>query len=151
MSQAVHHHAPCCHGHQVLQESSLSESLFHLLEKVSAIAIGVFAAYASFELFLSFFALGTAVGLYQYFSAEPDQGGPSAHSSCTQGFMEQLTHVKLPPLLSLAANLAITWCHIDHHTTVFVPVVGVSIGAWAGQTMGELGSKICPVKRGVPA
>ncbi len=140
-----HHHHACCHEH--VHQPSISEQLFKILEKVSAVALGAFAAYASIELFLPFLALGVAVGLYQYFSSTRDHADGSGGSGCSQGFLEQLTGVKLPPLLSLGANLAITWCHIDHHTSIFVPVIALSLGAWAGQALGDLSSRICPVRR----
>jgi len=116
-----------------------------LLEKVSAVALGAFAAYASFELFLPFFLSGTVLGLYQYISSGPQEKCGSVGSSCSQGVIEQLTGVKLPPLISLGASLAITWCHIDHHTSVFVPIIALGIGAWAGQTGADLGSRIMPL------
>ncbi len=130
----------CSHTHHAHAQST-SDKLFYLLEKVSAVALGIFAAYANFQLFLPFFLIGTAVGLYQYFSGERAQA-VKAGSSCSQGFLEQVTGVKLPPLLSFGANLAMTWCHIDHHTTIFVPIVGVSLGAWAGQSLAHLASRI---------
>lgn len=140
-----HHHHACCH--EPVHQPSISEQLFKILEKVSAVALGAFAAYASMELFLPFLLLGTAVGLYQHFSSTRDHADGSTGSGCSQGFLEQLTGVKLPPLLSLGANLAITWCHIDHHTSIFVPVIALSLGAWAGQALGDLSSRICPIRR----
>jgi hypothetical protein len=145
---AVHNHPPhthCCHEH--VHQPSISEQVFKILEKVSAIALGIFAAYASMELFLSFLLLGTAVGLYQHFSSTSNQANSSAGTGCSQGFLEQLTGVKLPPLISLGANLAVTWCHIDHHTDVFVPIIALSLGAWAGQSLGSLASRVCPAPR----
>jgi len=145
MPIAVHEQSQCCHLHP--QTVSMSDRLLPILEKVSAIALGFFAAYAAFELFFPFFLLGTAVGLYTRFSAAPQRELCQASVSCSQGFLEQLTKVKLPPILSLGANLAITWCHIDHHTTVFVPVIALSLGAWAGQSLGGLKGRVCPISR----
>lgn len=120
---------PCHAVHQ-----SPSARLFRLLEKVSAIALGTFCAYTNFGLFFSFLMAGTAIGFYQYFVCDPaDVTYKSV--SCSQGLLEQLTRVKLPPLVSLIANLAIILCHIEHHTTVFVPVISVSLGAWAGRSI----------------
>ena len=132
----VQNSSPCCASHSL--SSSRSDRLFHLLEKVSAIALGVFSAYASMELFLPFFLIGTAIGLYQYFyTPAADRLASHRASTCSQGLLEQLTGAKLPPMASLIANVAVTWCHIEHHTEIFVPVVGVSLGAWAGQKTGE--------------
>ena len=138
MSAAVHNHPACCQGHHC--EESISIRLFHLLEKVTAVALGVFCAYASMELFLPFFLAGMAIGLYQHFTSEGVRAGPTGITSCSQGFLEQLTGVKLPPLVSLVANVGVTWCHIDHHTAIFVPIVGVSLGAWSGQAVARLAS-----------
>jgi hypothetical protein len=124
---------PCCHIS--CQESSY-DRLFYILEKVSAVALGIFSAYVCYELFLAFFALGTAVGVYQYFYSDAsDRIAKHKASSCSQNLLEQLTGVKLPALASLIANLGITWCHIDCHSKVFVPIIGFSLGAAAGQTV----------------
>jgi hypothetical protein len=77
--------------------------------------------------------MGMAVGVYQQLHFQIPEKGSCGGSSCTQGFIEQLTKVKLPPLASLIANLAVTWCHIHCHPRFFVPIVGGSLGAWAGQ------------------
>lgn len=130
--------AHCCHGHS---QETMNEKLLLLLEKASAVALGVLAASANIQLFASFLSLGILIGAYQYASSEPHTARAGV-SSCAQGFMEQLTGIRLPRLVSLAVNLAVTWCHIDHHTTVFVPVIGVSLGAWVGHAIGQLGSRI---------
>ena len=136
---AIHDHIACCAAPHRNQSSH--DRLLFTLEKASAVALGIFSALASMELFLAFFLVGTAVGLYQsYYSNASERTASQSAVACSQGLLEQLTGAKLPPLVSLVANLAITWCHIDHHTSVFVPVVGVSLGAWAGQTMGRLSS-----------
>ncbi len=128
---------PCCSGHTYAPP--LNDQLFYLLEKVSAVALGVIAAQVSIALFLSYFLLGTAIGLYQYFYTNAaERIAKNRASTCSQGLLEQLTGAKLPPLASLAANLAVTWCHIQHHSAIFVPIIGVSLGAWAGQTVGDL-------------
>jgi hypothetical protein len=113
--------------------------MFYLLEKVSAIALGCFAAKASVHLFLGYFLIGTAIGLYQYFYTNvADRIAKTRTPSCSQGLLEQLTGAKLPSVISLATNLAVTGYHVQHHSVIFVPIVGVSLGAWAGQTAGDL-------------
>lgn len=124
----------CCCNTEPVQDR-----LFRILEKVSAAALGVFSAYASFEMFVPFFLLGIAIGFDQSFYTEDNERTASQRTvSCSQGLLEQLTGAKLPPLVSLISNLAITWCHIDHHTSVFVPVIGVGLGAWIGQNTPRL-------------
>lgn len=118
----------CCEA----QPQRNEEKLFSVLEKTCAVALVAFAAYVSLELFLPFFLAGAAIGIYQRFAR--GEGGARANATaCSQGFMEQLLKVKLPPLVSLGVNLAITWCHIQHHTVVFVPVIALTTGDWAGQ------------------
>jgi hypothetical protein len=128
---------PCCSGRSL--DPFLNDRLFYLLEKVSAVALGVFSAFISMELFLTYFLVGSAIGIYQYFYTDAAARLANQRTStCSQGLLEQLTGAKLPPLASLVANLAVTWCHIQHHTAIFVPIVGVSLGAWTGQTIGHL-------------
>lgn len=106
------------------------------LEKVSAVGLGVFSLLASPTLFLPFFAGGAILGFCQ----TPEQSHPAEceHGrgpSCSGGFLEQITHVKSPALVALVANVAVTYCHIEHHTRVFVPIVAVTLGMAAGQML----------------
>jgi hypothetical protein len=140
MTSAVQNDCACPHVHH--HQRSLSDRLFTLLEKVSAVVLGVFAAHANMALFLSFFAAGTALGVYQYMTSGSQEDSGHGGSSCSQGFLEQLTKVKLPRFVSLGVNLAITWCHIDHHTSVFVPIIGLGLGTWVGQTGSSLLNKV---------
>lgn len=125
----------CCSG--LTHERPLSDTLFYSLEKITAVALGVFCAYTDIQLFIPFFAIGVGVSIYEHYSGN-EREGCGDPTSCSQGFMEQLTGVKLPPLLSLMTNLAVTWCHIEHHTKVFVPIIGISIGAWMGKSVTRL-------------
>ncbi|HRD56380.1 MAG TPA: hypothetical protein PLC42_08300 [Parachlamydiaceae bacterium] len=122
--------------------SSVYEKVFEVLEKVSALALGIFSAYVSWKLFLPSFFAGISIGIYLYLKDKDSCLAKHASSSCANGLLEQLTGVKLPSAVSLAANLAVTVCHIDHHANVFVPVIGVSVGAWLGKSLagyGEMG------------
>jgi hypothetical protein len=125
--------APCCGS---IPSEPTNDRFIQILEKISAVALGALAFYASFELFVSFFVAGAGLGIFQSLYADPEDRIVSHRSiSCSQGLLEQLTGAKLPPIVSLAANLAVTWCHIDHHTAVFVPIIGLGLGAWAGQSI----------------
>lgn len=108
-------------------------------EKISVVALGVLAATTSLELFLPFFLAGSAYGIYSYFQNR-DIVTVQGTLGCTQGFLEQLTGIKLPRPVSFGANLAIVVCHLDHHASVFVPLVGISVGAWAGKMGAECAS-----------
>lgn len=127
--EALHHcHVPCCQ-----KKRSLFDTLIIGLEKVSLVALGVFSAYIDLKLFVPSFFAGMCISVYIYFQDKKEAQCDSSVSSCAHGFVEQLTGVKLPAAISLAANLGVTVCHIEHHATVFVPIIGVSLGAWVGK------------------
>ncbi len=132
-------HARCNTEASHPHSSSIFSTFITVLEKISAVALGVFAAYTNLELFLPFFLFGVAVGIYNYFAQVDSCHKGHSVSSCSLGSIEQLTGVKLPPLLSLAATVGALVCHIDHHDTIFVPIVATSLGAWAGTLISEAG------------
>lgn len=115
--------------------SSKKSPCFVVAERITAIALGIFSAYVNIKLFLPAFLIGMTIGAYSHITNARNSG-----SSCTNGLLEQLTGVKLPAPISLAANVAVTICHIDHHASVFVPIIGVSLGAWAGKNASYYGS-----------
>ncbi len=127
------------HKHEHVSRSTNSlkarfDSLLPLIEKITAIGLGVFSACTDFELFVPFFIGGILTGIYSYMQNKNAVDITHRTSSCAYGLIEQLTQVKLPPAISLAANVAMTVCHIDHHATVFVPIIALSLGAWVGKT-----------------
>ena len=122
-----------------------------VLEKVSALALGVFAAYVNLWLFVPFAVLGVGIGIYNYYAAVQQGRRDAAASACSQGFLESLTGVKLPAPISLLANLAITAVHIDHHSDVFVPIVGLSVGAWFGQNAAYYSSLLYRKFKAIPS
>lgn len=138
-------HAISCidnhHHHHLDAGKSKSTRIMEVLEKISAIALGVFSAFTDLKLFAPFFLIGAAIGVYSYFKQDKCcHESTSPASACSQGFLEHLTGVKLPAPISLAANIAVTICHIDHHATVFVPIVGLSVGNWVGKNATHYGS-----------
>jgi hypothetical protein len=133
-----------CHDCPPNEESFFKSKKFRLamaiLEKISLVALAAFAAYTNPKLFFPFFGAGILLGAYLHWNKKPKEHHGHAHEEgggCSQGFIEQLTGVKLPPPLGLAANIAITVVHIDHHDTVFVPLTGLNAGMWVGKLMGE--------------
>jgi hypothetical protein len=104
-----------------------------VLEKISLLALMVFAAYVDPILFFPFLGGGFILGLAVHYM-QPKKESEHSHDhqtiGCSQGFIEQLTGVRLPPPVGLAANVAIAVCHIDHHSTVFVPLIGLNAGMW---------------------
>jgi hypothetical protein len=144
MSCSIKRHSNCEHtsnSHHVHQGAkSKMDITMNILEKVSAVALGAFSLYTSWKLFTPFFAIGLAIGAYNYFQNRKTCHHQAPGSACSQGFLEQLTGVKLPAPISLVANIAITVCHIDHHAIVFVPIIGLSMGAWVGKMSLECGA-----------
>lgn len=132
--------------------TSKFDKFMYLMEKVSAVALGAFAAFTSIELFIPFCLVGLALGLYSFFEVSSNHTSNGHSAACSHGFIESLTGIHLPAPISLAANIAITICHIDHHNTVFVPIVGLFIGSWAGKGLAECGEllvrKFVPIRNG---
>lgn len=110
-------------------EETTAQKVLAVANKVCLLALALFSTSVRVKLFVPFFLLGVGVGAYS--------GYPHAHEhrhgTCAQGFLEQLSGVELPAAWSLAANVIVTVCHIDHHPAAFVPIVagvfGVSVGA----------------------
>lgn len=143
-------HPTCCHG--VNRPPSLSEKVLRGLEKVSLVALAAFAAVSDVFLFTYSFTAGMAIGLLwdgatQTQCDEQHKGC----GTCSNGFLEHLTKVKLPLGIGVVANVAILAAHIDHHATVFVPLVGVTTGIYVGATLRpplcSLGHKIVAIVR----
>ena len=109
------------------------DPLIEIAEKISAIVLTIMAATTNISLFVPFFLIGCAYGIYTE-SINPSAGNAcSPGGGCSQGFLEEITGVRLPKPVSLVANTAITFCHIEHHADVFVPLVGAISGIWIGK------------------
>ena len=135
--QAVHNHNCTQHSHT---HNTLEDSLLPIIEKITAVGLGVFSVYTSFNSFVPFFIGGIILGVYSYMQNKEAVDITHRSSSCAYGLIEQLTQVSLPPVVSLAANVAMTVCHIDHHADVFVPIIALSLGAWAGKMTAYYGA-----------
>lgn len=129
------HKQATCHNHCHQEaKSTLCEDLFRVLEIVSLVALAVIAAYANPKIFFPFLGVGFILGVYRQSNATPEKEGCHHQSiGCSQGFFEQLTGEKLPPLFGLGVNLAIAYEHLDHHTRIFVPIIGLNAGIWLGK------------------
>lgn len=112
-----------------------------VIQKICAFAIGAFALYVNWKLFVPFFFVGVLIGIHAYNNNENFEHFHSL-SACGHGAIEQWTGVKLPVFVTIIAIVAENICHIDHHARVFVPIVGVTIGAWAGKTASHYGDLI---------
>jgi len=138
-----------CHHHESMLSNKKVMLAMQILEKISFVALAAFAGYTSPRLFLSFVGGGTVLSIYLHWDAKSPCKNPHSEDKhthvhdegdgggCSQGFLEKLTGVRLPAPLGLAANFAITACHIDHHDSIFVPLVGLNTGMWLGKQIGE--------------
>lgn len=129
----------CCHetvkpfAHRHKHQEDSMEKAFRLVAKVSALALGVLAAVTEFWLFVPSFALGLLIGVFTY-EKPVHSHGQHDHTGggCSHGFLERHLGIKLPESVALVAGFAVFAVHVDHHPEVFVPIVGVSVGIWAG-------------------
>jgi hypothetical protein len=134
--------AGCCgHKHAVreVNREKISDKIFYLAERLSAIALGIFAAVEFPELFVPTFVFGMILGLAIPGNSVSHHG---AITSCSQGFLEQTLGVKLPDSVALLAGFGVTAVHIDHHPEVFARIAGVTVGMKAGQ-MVRAGIDLC--------
>ena len=102
-------------------------------EKVSAMVLTILAAITNISLFVPFFLIGCAYGVYTECTDPSGSSCVSSGGGCSQGFLEEITGIRLPKPVSLIANTAITYCHIEHHSDVFVPLVGIISGMKMGK------------------
>ncbi|MBM3207965.1 MAG: hypothetical protein FJZ57_05095 [Chlamydiae bacterium] len=119
-------------GPIAIEQPSTFDKVMSAAEKVSVLALGILSAMADIKLFIPFFLCGLGYGIYSAINNE-NAGPHQSASACSQGFLEQITGIRLPRPVSLIANVAITACHIDHHSSVFVPITALSFGAWVGK------------------
>ena len=132
---------------------------YFVLEKITLLALSILAAYSCPKLFFPFFGTGIIIGTCLNWNKRivwPCNQQTSCHKhdthchennqasggGCSQGLMEQLTGVRLPPPLGLAANVAIMADHVvghhgHKHSNVFVPIIALNAGVWVGALLGD--------------
>lgn len=137
MATTVHNlsscHTPHCCDQTPTSTNPNLELFMRVLEKVCLVGLGALAIYANWQVFIPFFLIGGAIGVYSYLQDKDFSQYARAAASCTQGVLEQISGVKLPAPVALATNAAITACHVVHHGVVFVPVVALCVGAYVGK------------------
>lgn len=116
--------SPCC-----ASPSEQPPAWFRVIEQITAVALAVLAYQVSADLFIPFALVGASIGLYQALTSNASEHDHSARMGCSRGLMEQLTGIQLPRLVALATDVAVMGCHIDHHATVFVPMIALYTGA----------------------
>lgn len=128
-THACHHHVTTAVQHQ----DEAMETAFRIAEKVTVFALGVFALLTSPVLFISSFAIGSLIGIFTHIkSTDCHSHKHSSEGSCSHGFFESRLGIKLPESIALLAGAAVVAEHIDHHSSVFVPIAGMTFGIWAG-------------------
>lgn len=139
IAYALHrYHAPAAVGAQLLQGVTAMRVL-RVLEQLTLIGLAIYAGYTNPKLFLPFFGIGIALGVYLHRQRgqECAGGGDGNGAMCAGGFLSDLTRVKLPPPVPLLINAAMMWDHIAHHSKIFVPIVALNAGVWVGNLMAE--------------
>jgi hypothetical protein len=121
VSVNAHSQCPNC-AHPIKQDPRLVIAM-----RIGALALGAFAAYVEWKLFVAALLVGIPAGVFW-----GSKGNQSPQSACSQGVIDNLTQTQLHPIINLIFGAAVTVCHIDHHPTIFVPIVGFSLGAWVG-------------------
>jgi|GEM_PF-3382055 len=119
-----------------------SEKIVPTIKKVSALAfaiLGAFSAFTSPKIFTAFFVVGAFLGVCSYFNNKNISAKSHKHgsSACVDGFLSEISSVKLPATVLIVANFFITLCHVDHHANVYVPVTGLYCGAFFGKNITE--------------
>lgn len=97
------------------------------LMRLSAVAIGAFAAYLSWQLFVPCFAIGAFAGV---FLIDGTLKARELQSTCSQSCLEQLTQISLPVQISILFNIIVMIQHMEHHPLVYIPIAGFTLGAW---------------------
>lgn len=118
------HSSACASGH------NKPDALMMNLKKASDVALGLFSAYTDAKLFIPFFLVGTGLGVYNSIY-DMKWCNYSIGSSCG-------SDLNLPPQLLLIATFVIALTHIDHHSTVFVPIMATSFGVTFGTEIANL-------------
>ena len=121
-----------CHDSGVKLYIKNREKLMKVLQTISNVALGVFSLYVDYQLFLPFCFAGVLSGVYVKWASDR-LNDKSLHSKHQHDHSEGLHGIQLPPELGVLANIALTVCHIDHHTDFVVPIVGFSTGYQIGK------------------
>lgn len=128
-----HPHATCCDNIPHLHlKTSTKDKIWQIVEKVSLLAIGVFAAITLPKIFAITFCASIILGLIDKSIEKTDH---KHQATCSHSFLEQLTGVRLPAPLGFASNVAVLLAHMEHHAPVFVPLVGMTLGLWVGKSI----------------
>jgi hypothetical protein len=118
--------------------NNASEKLVPQIKKICSVAfviLGGFSAYTSPKIFTAFFIAGFVMGVSAHFSEKDIKLHKGRHhkSGCVDGFLNEISNVKLPASIVVVSNFFITLVHIDHHATVYVPLTGLYCGAVFGK------------------
>lgn len=112
------------------------------LERVSAVALCIFAAYMNFTCFVASLLAGA---LYQVikmaYQIKQNKLGEQ-RPGCGQGFGELISQLKLLSPEIVLATAYVAWRHLVHDPKGFVPFVGFFVG------MGLAYRAVCYIQRG---
>lgn len=130
--EAAHHHCHQCessdnHNNRYHAEPSLFRKV---VEKTYIFAIVAFSIITDLDLFIPSFLFGLMVGVYNHYNEKNECKHGHSVSACSSEILAQLLSIKLPHLIALTMGVAVLIQHIEHHPSVFVPLVGIWSGAW---------------------
>lgn len=137
---SVRREESCCHPEKK-EKRTIVDDIVEIAGKISMVGLMALACYMNWKAFVPYFVVGTGIGLYKFSQAEPTRPGGSP-PPCQQGLIEGITGVKLPPMISLAINIAIAVAHLMHHLEVFGPLFALSGAAWFGYNLGHYADQI---------
>ncbi len=101
-----------CHDSHEMRRFFEKET-FKLVEKVSSVALCLFAAYVSWKRTAAAFILGFAWALLDP-KLKSDPLVDFSPLICGQGLLRQIAGAEVPYEVAFAADLAVKWSHIDH-------------------------------------
>ncbi len=139
---------PCCQSDPPpppFYQNEKFKQAMNILEKICLVALVAFAFYSSPKLCAYFTAGGFVIGLGLTLSKKI-QPQTQGSIGCSQGFLEQLTGVRLPPPIGLVANAAILVDHMRCHSSpIYVAITGFNFGLFLGHSVGTY--VVPPVQR----
>jgi hypothetical protein len=124
----------CGHEHTI-KEPTLYDQFIQIAMKVSVVVLGLISLLACPDIFAPFFAIGSLIGIVTHWNSGPSDNHQNPGGFCTQGFLEAATGVKLPDIANVAANVALTFVHLQHHEEAYVPLIGLYVGTWVGKEL----------------
>jgi len=109
---------------------------------ICRVALGIFAAWLAPLTFSVAFGLGALIGasyaIERYFREQPMFPNGESKPVCAQGYMDFLTGMRFPPVVSSLATATFIGAHMRHDPQFYVPFCAVFLGFWVGRESASL-------------